>query len=588
MEKRYIVAAALTFLVLILWQVYFAPKPPPPAQQGDAPIETARPVETGEDFRTAPDEDQPVATESDPMPDANAVEAAEVEEITVETDLHRVVLTNRGGRVVSWTLRGHNARDGEPLQVVSEFEDSGGRLPLGIVLADRTLEKAANQALYQVEQRSLRAEDGRGPGTRVRFEWADRGLEVVKELEFRDGDYIVEADVEVIDRGRRIPVSLTWGPGFQTRHGANGGLASYYYANQVAWDIGGSVARAPGVWPFKRDIGNGIAESGRLRWAGIEDQYFTALIVPPEGEGEIRAWPVEVIPAAARAEKIGDEPESAAEPVEPETRPMVAVSVGDQGVLLYVGPKNYSVLTDLGHDLGKAVWFSSIRLFAFMARFLYQVLNWVHANVVPNYGVAIIITTVMLRIALFPLNQFSMVRIKKSQAEMQKVQPKINAIKAKYRKKKDAESRAQMNQEVMALYKKEGINPMGGMMGCMPMLAQFPILLGFYDMLVSAIELRGAPFFGWITDLTLKDPYYVTPLLMGATMFIQQRMTATKLGDPAQQRIMMMTPVIFTVMFINLPSGLVLYWFVNNLLGIGQQWLVNRHVGRMESAKQRA
>jgi YidC/Oxa1 family membrane protein insertase len=125
---------------------------------------------------------------------------------------------------------------------------------------------------------------------------------------------------------------------------------------------------------------------------------------------------------------------------------------------------------------------------------------------------------------------------------------------------------------------------MGGMTGCLPMLAQFPILIGFYDMLLAAVELRGAPFFGWIQDLTLKDPYYVTPLLMGITMFLQQKMSMTKGGDPAQQRIMMMTPVIFTVMFLNLPSGLVLYWFVNNLLGIGQQWLVNRHITKTAKA----
>jgi YidC/Oxa1 family membrane protein insertase len=145
-----------------------------------------------------------------------------------------------------------------------------------------------------------------------------------------------------------------------------------------------------------------------------------------------------------------------------------------------------------------------------------------------------------------------------------------------------------MNEEMMALYRKEGVNPMGGMSGCLPLLIQFPILIGFYNMLTVAIELRGAPFFGWIQDLTLKDPFYVTPLLMGATMFFQQKMTTTPVGDPTQRRIMLMMPIVFTVMFLNLPSGLVLYWFVNNLLGIGQQWLVNRHVGRVEAAAQKA
>lgn len=580
MEKRYILGALLCFVALILWQVYLGPSISPPMPQA------VPPPPPGEKVADAAPADEPAESEPpiEAPVEADTVQAEQVEEITVETDVFRVVLTNHGGRVVSWTLNEYLDGDGNPLQVVSPSDSDGGRGPLGILLSDPGLSKEVENALYRVERESLERDQGRGAGTLVRFRWSDgRGLEVVKELEFRDGEYLVGVDAEVVDRGRRLPAWLAWGPGFQTRHDANGGLSSYYFANQVTWDMGGLVTRAPGAFPFRRDIGEGISESGRLRWAGIEDQYFAALLVPRTGEGEFRAWPVDVVSSSAAAE-----PGAAAAPAETQSRPMVAVNVADAGALLYVGPKQYDMLQALGYDLQKVVWFSSISLFALMARLLYEVLVWIHAHAVPNYGVAIVIATVMLRIVLFPLNQFSMVRIKKSQTEMQKLQPKINAIRNKYRKKKDTESRAQMNQEVMALYKKEGINPMGGMMGCLPMLAQFPILIGFYDMLVAAVELRGAPFILWIEDLTLMDPYLVTPLLMGATMFIQQKMSATKMGDPTQQRIMMFTPVIFTVMFIQLPSGLVLYWFVNNLLGIGQQWLVNRHVGRLEKASQGA
>jgi len=231
------------------------------------------------------------------------------------------------------------------------------------------------------------------------------------------------------------------------------------------------------------------------------------------------------------------------------------------------------------------VWFSSYSLIYWVAKYLFLALLWVHDNVAANYGLAIILATVALRLVFFPLNQYSMVSMRKMQTDMQRIQPKINAIKTKYKKIKEAQARGKMNEEMMALYKKEGVNPMGGMSGCLPMLAQFPILIAFYNMLTVAVELRGAPFVGWISDLTLKDPFYVTPILMGGTMFLQQKMTTTKAGDPMQQRMMMMMPVVFTVMFLNLPSGLVLYWFVNNLLGIGQQWLVNRHIGRIEAAK---
>jgi YidC/Oxa1 family membrane protein insertase len=179
-----------------------------------------------------------------------------------------------------------------------------------------------------------------------------------------------------------------------------------------------------------------------------------------------------------------------------------------------------------------------------------------------------------------------MVKMKKSQLQMQHLQPKIKSIKAKYKKSKDAQSRAKMNQETMELYRQEGINPMGGMAGCLPLLAQFPILIGFYNMLTVAVELRGAPFFGWIVDLSQKDPYWITPLLMGVTMFVQQKLAMTKIKDPQQlqqQRFMMFMPFMFTFICLQMPSGLVLYWFVNNVLGIGQQWLVNRQTGKLEA-----
>jgi YidC/Oxa1 family membrane protein insertase len=181
--------------------------------------------------------------------------------------------------------------------------------------------------------------------------------------------------------------------------------------------------------------------------------------------------------------------------------------------------------------------------------------------------------------------------MKKTQLQMQRLQPKIKAIRAKFKKQKDAESRAKMNQEMMDLYKREGVNPMGGVSGCLPLVAQFPILMGFYFMLTVAVELRGAPFFGWIRDLSVADPYYVTPLLMGVTMFVQQKMAMSKVKDPMQQqqqKIMMIMPFIFTWICIQMPAGMVLYWFVNNVLGIGQQWLVNRHTTRLEAAEQKA
>jgi len=370
---------------------------------------------------------------------------------------------------------------------------------------------------------------------------------------------------------------VVWGPGFADRDRACSG--SLRYCGQAVINDAGRVSRFA---PTKVQ-GEERLRPTRLLWAGLEEQYFAALFLPEGSTGDvvIRLAGADEKPATGAAEEKGKKKE-------PEL--LVGVSVPQAGAQLFVGPKKFTLLRGLGRQLEAVVWFSDFALISWLAKLLLLALVWIHDRIVPNYGVAVILLTITVRLLLFPLNQHSMVSMKKMQTQMQRIQPKVTAIKAKY-KKKDAESRARMNQETMALYKREGVNPMGGMSGCLPMLAQFPILIAFYDVLIATVELRGAPFFGWIQDLTQKDRFYVTPLLMGATMFVQQWMTTAKAADPAQQqqqRMMLMMPVVFTVMFLNLPSGLVLYWFVNNLLGIGQQWLVNRHIGRLEAAAQKA
>jgi YidC/Oxa1 family membrane protein insertase len=200
-----------------------------------------------------------------------------------------------------------------------------------------------------------------------------------------------------------------------------------------------------------------------------------------------------------------------------------------------------------------------------------KALWWIY-GVVGNYGVAIILLTVAIRLLLFPLMHTSTVSMRK----MQKLQPKIKEIQAKHKKKKqDQQARAKMNQEMMALYKQEGVNPMGG---CLPMLVQLPILWALYKLFLNAIELRHAPFMLWIQDLSAKDPYYITPILMTATMWLQQRL-APQAGDPQQQRIMRMLPLVFGIMFLQFPSGLVLYWLTNNVLTIIQQEVTLHLVG---------
>jgi YidC/Oxa1 family membrane protein insertase len=581
MEKRAVIAIAISFLILVGWTYLFPPPERPETEpQGATDVVTDAPVERLADRpETGARDAEREPGETAAFEPGDAIEASIEDLVEVSTSLFDLTLSNRGGRVVSWKLLDYTTPSGEPLELVPRFAERAP-LPLAVEIDRPEIEGEINEALFHVERTSVQAGDGTGPGERIAFEWADgRGLVVRKALTIRDGSYLVDVDLEVEDRGRRLPARLAIGPGFAAQEPSDG-RSNYYYDGQAVWNTGGRVTRRA-----KRKLSEGGGFAGNVRWVGLEDQYFAALVIPGRSPSEVRWRPVELTALPA----LGDE--EADEAVEAANQPILSVSIPATGARLYVGPKKFTLLRGLGSDLEKAVWFSSRAWMVPIVKAIFLSLLWIHDHTLPNYGLAIILTTVALRLLLFPVNQYSMVSMKKSQLQMQRVQPKVKAIRAKYKKSKDAQARAKMNQETMELYRKEGINPMGGLTGCLPLLAQFPILIGFYNMLTVAIELRGAPFFGWIQDLSREDPYWITPLLMGVTMFAQQKMAMSKIKDPQQlqqQRMMLFMPVMFTFICFGMPSGLVLYWFVNNVLGMGQQWLVNRHAVRLEAAANKA
>lgn len=561
MEKRALLAAGLSLLVLIVWYQLFPPQVPEPTaadpQEISAPIEAAptAPVE-----RETFDPGEPAAAGPE------RVEAASAQTFTVETAVHRVELTNVGARLVSWKLLGYEDGTGQPLELFPAFVDNETST-LAFAVDDESLTQMLRDARFAVERDSL------GGGEVVTFRFADgSGVEAMRRLTFRPDDYLVDIEQSVAIAGRVQPSRVVLGPGFAAQD-TRKGRSQYYYDGRILWENGEDVERLK-----RKAVDEPGAAAGTLRWAGLEDQFFTALVLPLTERGEVR-WSARELTEVATLPPDG----SAAEPVEAAREPRVAVSVPAEGAQLYIGPKKYDQLQELGHGLERAVnWYDWL---AGIPRFIHRGLIWIHDNVVANWGWAIILATVVLRTLLFPLNQFAMVRMKKTQLEMQRIQPKLSAIKNRFRKKKDAQSRQQMNTEMMELYRAEGINPAGGIAGCLPMLLQFPILIAFYNMLTVAVELRGAPFALWIQDLSVRDPYYITPILMGATMFLQQKLAMTKVKDPQQlqqQRIMMFMPFVFTWFCLRMPSGLVLYWFVNNVLGIGQQWLVNKQMARLE------
>ena len=320
------------------------------------------------------------------------------------------------------------------------------------------------------------------------------------------------------------------------------------------------------------------SQSDAVEWIGLQDNYFLTGWITETPMAEIVVQPMLEIPTDGSSrfrELLADEDLSGEEEDLPRE---LSCALWPRGTALegrvFLGAKQYDRLRSLGdsrtgqsYGLEETV---ALGFFGFFSKLLLAGLQWIHENVVGNYGWAIILMTVLIRILLFPLTHKSFVSMQK----MQELNPKIQAIRQKYRSKlKDkqgrpnAEAQRKMNEEVMGLYKKEGVNPAGG---CLPMLLQLPVLFAFYRLLSAAVELRHAPWFGWIQDLSAPDPFYILPLVMGGSQFIQQKMTPST-ADPMQRRIFMLMPVFFTILFLGFPSGLVLYWLTNNVLGIVQQ-----------------
>ncbi|MGE5347599.1 MAG: membrane protein insertase YidC [Acidithiobacillales bacterium] len=539
--KRLVLALVLSAAILIVWTLLF-PQPPKPAPTGTTPVPAATAAApTAVERPPEPMAKAPVATA--PRARVTPISAPAEETVAVDTSLYRATLTNRGGALRSFTLKGFQDATGKPLDLVRH----GGGFPgvtLGLVASDPFLSRA-NQALFVVEK-----EEEAGAATvRLQYREAD-GSGIVKTYVFRN-DYVVSLKVE----REGIPgeaVGVVLGPGIGNPSEEE--LKSHYTrpGSAVALSAGGSVTRkAVGGLKEALSIGPGLVA------VGLEDNYFLTAFLPQAGAT-----------ATFRPEAIAGEPGPEGKSSAPATE--IEVVLGGAGSVatgLYFGPKEISVLEKVRPGMEKLIdygWFA----------ILVKPLLWTLAaiqSVVRNWGVAILVITILIKLLLFPLTHKQLVSMKKMAA----LQPKMEAIRAKYstKVKTDPSARLKMNEETMALYKQEGVNPAGG---CLPLLLQMPILIAFYNLLAHSIELRHAPFMLWITDLSAKDPYYITPILMTVTMWVQQQMTPAT-GDPAMRRVMNIMPFAMGFFFKDMPSGLVLYWLMQNVLTIVQQILLDRY-----------
>jgi YidC/Oxa1 family membrane protein insertase len=540
MEKRIFLAIFLSFAVLAVYQAFLAPPPAPtPAA---AAVQNAAPKSQA----AAAAASQPLpAPSTQPPPAAQPLLSdAAARDITVETDFVQAVFSTVGGTLRSWKLK-KQLENNQPLELVpGDLGDSLTR-PFTISTDDPQISKTLATALFRPSVDSLSL--GQLPGT-LSFEYRDAsGLSARKTFYIQpDGKpYVMRVEAAIDVAGAVKPVTVSSGPSI--------GLG--YPPDSSRTPLARGVQFRDGKVHFLSadTIEKQPDYPGPLRFAGVEDQYF--LVAALAGTEPIRVKYQNINVPIPNDEKGRH-------------RTFVSYDVAVPGALnmpFFLGPKDFDVLRAVDPQLVMAIDFGWFRLIVVP---LLLALKSIH-TVVHNWGWSIVALTVIINLLIFPLRHRSMVSMKKMQA----VQPEVKAIQERYAKYKVTDpERQKMNQEMMALYKAKGVNPASG---CLPMLLTLPILFAFYAMLAAAIELRGAPFVGWIHDLSKHDPYYVTPILMGLTMLWQQK-TMPSTADPIQQKMFLLMPVIFTVSFLWAPAGLVVYWFVSNLLAIGQQYLTNR------------
>jgi YidC/Oxa1 family membrane protein insertase len=546
-ERRLLLAVALSLLVLTAYQMFFAPPPaPPPTSRAGASASSSSPSPGA--ATASPGSPVAPGASSSPPPIPSVPQVADDRErrVEVQGDDATLAFTNRGARLVSWRLERYHDAQGRPEEMVQTLP--GAPRPLDVETGDPALDERLRGALFLPSSETLSLHGGQ-QGELV-FKYADGDVEATKTLRVRARGYTAEVAVSVRRGGREVPKKITWGPGVGNPTVAETEVQGYQAPQAVALTENG-VERHPAK------TGPAVTLSP-VRWAGVEGHYFAAVLVPPGGQGAAELRTVSL---------------PAGEDGKPRLAPLVALDLGTaaEAALLYVGPKDHHTLAAAGHELRQVVplgeWIGPIVLA------LMNLLRWVHGHV-GNYGWSIVVLTVLINLVMAPLRHYSIA----NGVKMAKLAPEMRVIQDRYRKVPALDPRRQeMQKEVAALYARHGMS-MGTqmMVGCLPLLLTMPFLIAFYRVLQVSIELRGADFL-WIPDLSQKDPLYLTPLLMGASMFVMQRMTPTSM-DPAQARMMMLMPVVLMAMFFAAPAGLNLYWLASNLCSIVQQGITLRIV----------
>jgi YidC/Oxa1 family membrane protein insertase len=543
-QSRVVLFILLAVVIFFVWTKYFAPPPQPPKKQQPQTAQTAPAPEgkASEQLKALPAKPVKIPV----------LEASGEKTIIVSSSDYRVELSNRGGVVKSWKLEKYldTEKPPKPLDLVHPSAASELGWPLSLVLANSQDEQKVNTALYTIEPASgeLKAP------AEVTFRWSDGRLAVTKTLKFAQ-NYMVTMDVSVTEDGKPIPVAVAWRGGF-----GDPSVNDWAQNINVFYNQNGSIELkaykklgASGQQSQPQEIG------GPMEFLGIEDQFFAAAFLPEKPTLSLWDW------TQYHNVTTGSKPVST---------PIASMAAGSSNaeplqMRLFVGPKDITVLRSVRPSLSGLIDFGWTSI---IAKPLLYALQWTH-KYVPNYGWAIVLLTLAINFPLFPLRLMS----QKSMRKMQKVAPEMRAIQDRYKKYSMRDPRRRkMNEEIMELYQKHGVNPLP-IGACLPMLIQLPIWWALDRVLIASIELRHAPWVLWIHDLSVKDPYYVLPVAMGIAMYLSTAMMPQPAGvDPAQQKMMKWMPIFMAAFFINLSSGLNLYILTSSLVGAGQQVYLNR------------
>jgi YidC/Oxa1 family membrane protein insertase len=561
-EMRSLLAIVLCLVVIAGWSMIFKPPQQPPAKPSAV---STSPVAPAAGTSAAGTPAAPASVKGTAPAGPVTMRAASAEtSVVVESDLYHVEISNRGGVVRSWQLKKFTD-DSKPPRTLDLVHPAAaqqsGSWPFSLALDDPQQEMAASNALFEVTSGGVALVPGAAlhAPAEVTLSWSDGHLAITKQLKFNPS-YIVEVNTTAMLDGAPLRNSIIWSGGF-------GDITAYRAAAQTqiftsaAGKLNTLAAKNLGK-PGETTVRLPVA--GTFDFAGIEDLYFAAAFLPPfNARGELTETPLTVTGWTYPRETTVDGK------TETEIVPQMAVGVAAPGPLnirLYAGPKSIDGLKATRPPLNSLVQFG---WWGFISEPLFYSLMWLH-KYVSNYGWAIVLITIAINMVMFPLKVKSM----RAMQKMQKVAPEIKSIQEKYKKYSMRDPRkADMNKEVMEVYSREGINPLGS---CWPTLIQMPIWFGLYRMLANTIELRHTPWFGWIHDLSAHDPYFILPVVMAISMYFMQKMTPTPGMDPAQAKMMAITPLIFGGMFALYPSGLSVYILTSNIVGIGQQWYLYR------------